>query len=80
MELLENLFMFFYDSLQAVSEEKTQILKMVLVGLTTMLVTITTLSYDRLGGPNLLGYTTWQPAFLAVTLGTLAAAYTATLQ
>ena len=78
MELLENLFMFFYDSLQAVSE-KTQMLKMVLVGLTTMLVTITTLSYDRLGGPN-LGYTTWQPAFLAVTLGTLAAAYTATLQ
>ena len=76
MELLENLFMFFYDSLQ---EEKTQILKMVLVGLTTMLVTITPLSYDRLGGPN-LGYTTWQPAFLAVTLGTLAAAYTATLQ
>ena len=79
MELLDKLFMFFYDSLQAVSEEKTQILKMVLVGLTTMLVTITTLSYDRLGGPN-LGYTTWQPAFLAVTLGTLAAAYTATLQ
>ena len=77
MELLDNLFMFFYDSLQAVSEEK--ILKMVLVGVTTMLVTMTTLSYDRLGGPN-LGYTTWQPAFLAVTLGTLAAAYTATLQ
>ena len=78
MELLDKLFMFFYDSLQAVSE-KTQMLKVVLVGLTTMLVTITTLSYDRLGGPN-LGYTTWQPAFLAVTLGTLAAAYTATLQ
>jgi len=52
MELLYKASNILCDSLQAASKEETQMLKMVLVGLTTALVTISTLSYDRMGGPK----------------------------
>jgi len=52
MELLYKTSNYLYDSLQAASKEEAQMLKMILVGLTTALVTISTLSYDRMGGPK----------------------------
>jgi len=52
MELLYKSAIFLHDSLQGASNEETQMLKMVLVGLTTALVTNSTLSYDRMGGPK----------------------------
>merc|ERR1712037_580491 len=80
MELFYDTSKFLYDSLQVVIKEETQILKMVLVGLTTSLVTISTLSYDRVGGPQGRGCTNWGPVLMATASGTLAAAYTSFIQ
>jgi len=80
MELFYNTSKFLYDSLQAVIKEETQILKMVLVGLTTALVTASTLSYDRVGGPQGKGCTNWGLVLMATASGTLAAAYTSFFQ
>ena len=82
MELLYNTANFLYDSLQAATKEETHILKMVLVGLTTALVTISTLSYDRMGGPKPKGKgcTNWETILMATTAGTLAAVYTSYFQ
>ena len=80
MELFYDTSKFLYDSLQVVINEETQILKMVLVGLTTSLVTISTLSYDRVGGPQGRGCTNCGPVLMATASGTLAAAYTSFFQ
>ena len=80
MELFYDTSKFLYDSLQVVIKEETQILKMVLVGLTTSLVTISTLSYDRVGGPQCRGCTNCGPVLMATASGTLAAAYTSFFQ
>ena len=82
MELLYKTSTFLYGSLQAASKEEAQMLKMVLVGLTTALVTISTLSYDRMGGPKAKGkgFTSWEPLLMATAAGTLAAAYTSYFQ
>jgi len=90
MELLYKTSNFLYDSIQATSKEEAQMLKMVLVGLTTALVTISTLSYDRIGGPEGKGsydrmggpkpkgkgFANWEPVLMATAAGILAAAYT----
>jgi len=81
MELFYSTSNFLYDSLQAASKEETQILKVLLVGLTTALVTVSTLSYDRVGGPPQgKGCTNWGPVFMAAVSGTLAAVYTSFFQ
>ena len=82
MELLYKTTNFLYDSLHAATKEETQILKMILVGLTTALVTISTLSYDRMGGPKPKGKgcTNWETILMATTAGTLAAVYTSYFQ
>ena len=82
MELLYDTANLLNDSLQAATKEETQILKMILVGLTTALVTISTLSYDRMGGPKPKGKgcTNWEPILMATTAGTLAAVYTSYFQ
>ena len=80
MELFYNTSKFLYDSLQDAIKEETQILKMVLVGLTTALVTVSTLSYDRVGGPQGKGCTNWGTVLMATASGTLAAAYTSFFQ
>jgi len=53
-------------------------LNMVLVGLTTALVTISALSYDKMGGPRGKGKgcKNWEPILIATAAGTLAAVYT----
>ena len=77
MELFYNTSNFLYNSLPvAATKEETLILKMVFVGLTTALVTISTLSYDRVGGPQGKGCTNWGPILMATASGTAAAAYT----
>ena len=81
MELFYNTSNFLYNSLQAATiKEETPILKMVMVGLTTALVTISTLSYDRVGGPQGKGCTNWGPVLMATASGTVAAVYTSFFQ
>ena len=80
MELFYNTSNFLYDSLQAASKEETQILKMLLVGLTTVLVTVSTLSYDRVGGPKGKDCTNRGLVLMATVSGILAAVYTSFLQ
>ena len=81
MELFYNTSNFLYDSLQAASKEEMSLLKMVLVGLTAALVTLSTLSYDRVGGPPQGKVcTNWGPVLMAAVSGTLAAVYTSFFQ
>ena len=80
MEPFYNTSKIFYDSLQAAVKEETQLLKMVLVGLTTALVTVSTLSYDRVGGPQGKGGTNWGSVLMATASGTLAAAFSSFFQ
>jgi len=81
MELFYNTSNFLYNSLPpATIKDETPILKMVLVGLTTALVTISTLSYDRVGGPQGKVCTNWGPVLMATASGIVAAAYTSFFQ